>query len=115
MFEAVRRRLETGGSTELQEGFLGRWVESARDKVHHLKHMKFFKPEFFETYEILKPSSLQQPQQETTLQNLQGSVVLQGSVDLSLRQHQKQISTSLSSAVHQQQLFNCIRAARRHN
>ena len=36
MFEAVRRRLETGGSTELQEGFLGRWVASARDKVHHL-------------------------------------------------------------------------------
>ena len=34
---------------------------------------------------FFKPSSLQQPQQETTLQNLQGSVVLQGSVDLSLR------------------------------
>ena len=33
-FEAVRRRLETAGSTELQEGLLGRWVESARDKVH---------------------------------------------------------------------------------
>ena len=30
----MRRRLETAGSTELQEGLLGRWVESARDKVH---------------------------------------------------------------------------------
>ena len=28
----MRRRLETAGSTELQEGLLGRWVESARDK-----------------------------------------------------------------------------------
>ena len=34
LIEAVRRRLETAGSTELQEGLLGRWVESARDKVH---------------------------------------------------------------------------------
>ena len=40
-FEAVRRRLETAGSTELQEGLLGRWVESARDKVYGVTKNEF--------------------------------------------------------------------------